>query len=107
MENRPSKRYDELLAEITTILASGLRTQVAPFPPTEREFSAILTELRELAPDDVTGRLVVAGFVNHPVGPDAQRCQECIYFLVHRKWCDIPEVSLPAEPDWWCRLWRI
>lgn len=31
----------------------------------------------------------------------------CMYFLVHRKWCDLPELSVPVEPEWWCRLWRI
>ncbi|MEZ5829681.1 MAG: hypothetical protein R3D05_00705 [Dongiaceae bacterium] len=95
------------MAEVSAMLASGLKTKVEPFPETEKEFAAILDELRALPPDDVKGRLVIAGFVDHPVGPDRQRCQECIYYLVHRKWCDIPEISLPAEPDWWCRLWRI
>jgi hypothetical protein len=35
------------------------------------------------------------------------RCQECMYYLVHRKWCDLPELFVPVEPDWYCRLWRI
>jgi hypothetical protein len=30
-----------------------------------------------------------------------------MYFLVHRKWCDLPELSVPVEAEWWCRLWRI
>jgi hypothetical protein len=47
------------------------------------------------------------GFVNKPHGPDLMRCQECMYYLVHRKWCDLPELALPVEPDWCCRLWRI
>ena len=53
------------------------------------------------------GRLVIGGFLNRPNGPLEARCQECIYFLVHRKWCDLPELSVPVEPDWWCRLWKI
>lgn len=101
------KDTDALLAEISRMLEDGLVTQTEPFPETQKEFAAILDELRELAPDDITGRLVISGYVNHPYGPDQQRCQECMYYLVHRKWCDIPEISLPAEPDWWCRLWRI
>lgn len=102
-----AKSADGLLAEITEVLGNGLETRTEPFPETHKEFGAVLEELRALAPEDVTGRLVIAGFVDHPYGPDQQRCQECMYYLVHRKWCDIPEISLPAEPDWWCRLWRI
>lgn len=107
MGGRQNRDSDALIKEIDELLKSGLKTQTEPFPETEKQFSEILDQLRSLDPDDIEGRLVVAGFVNHPYGPDQQRCQECIYYLVHRKWCDIPEVSLPCEPDWWCRLWRI
>lgn len=107
MGDIPGKDTGALLAEISKMLEDGLVTQTEPFPETQKEFAAVLDELRQLAPDDVKGRLVISGYVNHPVGPDKQRCQECMYYLVHRKWCDIPEISLPAEPDWWCRLWRI
>jgi hypothetical protein len=31
---------------------------------------------------------------------------ECMYFVVHRKWCELPELAWPVEPEWWCRLWR-
>lgn len=97
----------DLMKTIADMLADGLKTQVEPFPETEKEFAEILVQLRGLAKDDVKGRLVIAGFLDHPYGPDNWRCMECIYYLVNRKWCDIPEVSLPAEPDWYCRLWRI
>lgn len=107
MGDKRGRNADALLEKISGLLANGLATRTEPFPDTEKEFIGILDELRQLGPDDIEGRLVVSGFVNHPVGPDQQRCQECIYYLVHRKWCDIPEISLPAEPDWWCRLWRI
>lgn len=107
MGGKRGKKANGLLAEVTELLESGLETQTEPFPETEKQFAAILDQLRELDPDDIKGRLVIAGFVSHPHGPEQQRCQECIYYLVHRKWCDIPEVSLPCQPDWWCRLWRI
>jgi hypothetical protein len=107
MGGRHGKDSEVLLKEIDQQLTGGLQTITAPFPKTEKEFAEILDELRALPPDDVENRLVISGFVNHPYGPEQQRCQECIYFLVHRKWCDIPEVSLPCQPDWWCRLWRI
>jgi hypothetical protein len=98
---------DEQLKTIADMLAGGLETQTAPFPETEKEFANILTELRHLDRDDLKAKLVVGGFVDHPYGPENQRCMECMYYLVHRRWCDLPELAVPVEPDWWCRLWRI
>jgi len=95
------------LKTIDDLLSNGLHTRTEPFPETEKEFAEILTELRKLSPGDLKGKLVIGGFVNHPYGPDQQRCTECMYFLVHRKWCDLPELAVPVEPHWWCRLWRI
>jgi len=95
------------LRRIADRLASGLKTQTEPFPETTRLFDDILVQLRQLPPDDLDGKLVIGGFLDHPFGPESQRCMECMYFLVHRGWCDLPELSVPVEPDWWCRLWRI
>lgn len=92
---------------IGRMMGEGLKTQTEPFPETDREFAGLLVELRALQPDDLTGKLVVSGFVDKPYGPDQMRCQECMYYLVHRKWCDLPELAVPVEPNWWCRLWRI
>lgn len=102
-----SDRDAVLRAEIAARLAEGLETKTEPLLEDDRQFAGLLAELRELAPDDVTGKLVLSGFVDHPFGEDQMRCQECMYYLVHRKWCDLPELALPVEPDWWCRLWRI
>ena len=102
-----SHQENELRREIERVLAAGLKTQTEPFPETQKEFSQLLTQLRELAPADLNGKLVVSGFTDKPYGPDQMRCQECMYNLVHRRWCDLPELSVPVEPDWWCRLWRI
>jgi hypothetical protein len=96
-----------VLKEISDMLAAGLKTQVEPFPETDKEFADILVKLRQLNPADLQGKLVISGFVDHPYGPDRQRCMECMYYLVHRRWCDLPELAVPVEPDWWCRLWRI
>lgn len=98
---------DQELEAIAKLLADGLETQVEPFPETDKEFAGILLELRQLAPDDLEGKLVIGGFLDHPYGEDKQRCMECMYYLVHRKWCDLPELAVPVEADWWCRLWRI
>jgi hypothetical protein len=55
---------------IGVLLASGIETQVEPFPETDREFAGILAELRQLDPGDLRGKLVIGGFVDHPHGPD-------------------------------------
>ena len=96
-----------VLKAIADMLENGLKTEVEPFPETDKEFGDILLQLRRLDPKDLKGKLVVGGFVNHPYGPDNQRCLECMYYLVHRRWCDLPELAVPVEPEWWCRLWRI
>lgn len=99
--------HEELLKRIGELLENGLKTETEPFPETEKEFAEILKQLRALDPEDLESKLVIGGFVDHPYGPEEQRCLECMYYLVHRKWCDLPELSVPVEPHWWCRLWRI
>jgi hypothetical protein len=101
------KAHAETLLMIGEMLESGLQTQVEPFPESEKEFIGIVNELRNLDPADIAGKLVIAGFVDHPYGPGKLRCMECINFLVNRKWCDLPELALPVKHDWYCRLWRI
>jgi hypothetical protein len=96
-----------LRASIGKVLAGGLKTQTDPFPENDREFAAILEGLRDLPAGDLEAKLVLSGFADHPYGPDQMRCQECMYYLVHRKWCDLPELAVPVEADWYCRLWRI
>jgi hypothetical protein len=96
-----------VLREMRRMLEAGLVTEKEPFPKTAQEFAEILTRLRQLDPDDLEGKLVIGGFQITPYGPDQQRCLECIYFLPHRLWCDLPELAVPVEPYWWCRLWRI
>lgn len=99
---------DDTLRElIAGMLKQGLKTQTEPFPEDNIQFERILNELRDLPPDDLEQKLIISGFVDHPYGEDDQRCLECMYYLVHRKWCDLPELAVPVEPEWWCRLWRI
>jgi hypothetical protein len=101
------KEHAETLRTVAELLEAGLVTQVEPFPETEKEFGAIINQLRALDSDDVERKLVIGGFLDRPYGPDKLRCMECINFLVNRKWCDLPELALPVEPSWFCRLWRI
>ncbi len=95
-----------LRREIGTLLRAGLPTGIQPQPTTQAEFGLLLAELRALAPENLQAKLQLTGFVGTPHGPDRMRCQECLYYLVHSQWCDLPELALPVEPDWWCRLWR-
>ena len=96
-----------LRKRIADLMAAGLETDVEPFPTTEKEFAEIASRLRELDPKDLKGKLVIGGFIDHPYGPDNWRCADCIYYLANRKWCDLPELAVPVEPDWYCRLWRM
>ena len=98
---------DVLRDRIGRLMANGLETKTEPFPENNIEFEKVLDELRDLPPDSLEEKLVVSGFVDKPYGEDEQRCLECMYYLVHRKWCDLPELAVPVEAEWWCRLWRI
>ena len=44
-----------------------------------------------------------------PVEADGieQVCENCIYFLARRRWCDLPELNIPVDPEWYCELWRV
>jgi hypothetical protein len=96
-----------LREKIRRRLATGLRTQFEPVPRDHREFEAIVRELGELANEQLDEKLTLAGFLDKPYGRDRQRCHDCMYYLVHRKWCALPALAVPVEPDWWCRLWRV
>ena len=99
--------HDILIQMIEDQFANGLKTQVEPFPETDREFGNLLDELRPLSADQLREKLDISGWILEPYGEDQMRCQECMYYLVHKRWCDLPELDLPAKPEWWCRLWRI
>lgn len=58
-------------------MASGLETKVEPFPETERVFGEVLDELRAADPKDLRAKLAIAGFLDHPYGPDKLRDRCC------------------------------
>ncbi|MBA4326095.1 MAG: hypothetical protein C0426_13990 [Rhodobacter sp.] len=100
---------DALRRKIAERLATGLQTEVWPRAGTGEEVNAIVTRLRVEAGDDLDRKLVIAGFTDHTVVAEdmPQPCETCMYYKVHARFCDLPELMLPVEPHWSCRLWRI
>jgi hypothetical protein len=93
--------------QIKSLLADGLGTEAFPRADTHEEVQSVVRRLREA--DDLTAKLVVSGFTLTPVVHNEieQACETCMYFLVRRRHCELPELDLPVEAEWSCRLWRI
>lgn len=100
---------DKIRKQIADVLAGGLKTEVWPRAETSEMVNQIVGRLRTEAGDDLEKRLVIGGFTDHTITADdmEQPCETCMYYLVHRRYCELPELDLPVEPDWSCRLWRI
>lgn len=96
------------LEQIRSLLAGGLKTEAFPRADTHEEVMQVIARLRS-AGDDLEARLVISGFTLEPVEHDGieQACESCMYYLVHRRFCELPELAVPVEPNWSCRLWRI
>lgn len=99
---------DVVRAEIGALLRGGLKTEVWPRTETSQEVNALVQRLRTDAAD-LRDKLIAAGFTDHVVTVDGleQPCETCMYFVVSRRFCELPELMVPVEPDWSCRLWRI
>ena len=99
---------DELRGEIEKRLTGGLKTEVYPRADTAEETLAIVGRL-QAGGDNLEAKLTFGGFTLTPIEHDGieQPCETCMYFLVRRRYCDLPELALPVEPHWSCRLWRI
>jgi hypothetical protein len=54
-------------------------------------------------------KAAIAGLAHAPVTEDGieKCCENCIYFLPHLLWCDLPELNIPVDADWYCILWRV
>lgn len=110
MSDQTSTLEDDVLrAEIGKKLANGLKTEAFPRAETSEMVNEIVGRLRSEAGDDLDAKLVIGGLTDHTITAEGleQPCETCMYFLVHRKFCDLPELKLPVEPQWSCRLWRI
>ncbi len=109
------KCADNVLRQlIDDTLEQGINTDVS-LAEDDQTWQSIVQELRELDRDDLLGVLEVGGFANHSLGDEGEmeagavvlRCAECIYYYPNRKWCDLPELPVPVEPHWYCKLWKL
>jgi hypothetical protein len=98
---------DAVREEIRAMLKGGLRTEAFPRGDTPDQVQTIVSRLR--AAPDLATRLAIAGFTLTTVEHQglAQPCETCMYYLVHRRYCELPELAVPVEPEWSCRLWRL
>ncbi len=108
-ERTSSPQDDGLRDRIAERLSSGMETEVWPRAETSEMVEEIVARLRTEAADDLDKKLIIGGFTDHVIEAEGleQPCETCMYYLVHRKFCELPELMLPVEPHWSCRLWRI
>lgn len=97
----------EIREEISALLSGGLQTEVFPRADTHEEVQEIVTRLR--AASSLKDKLVIGGFTLNTIehGGIEQPCETCMYYLTHRQFCVLPELDVPVEAEWSCRLWRI
>lgn len=102
---------DQVRKELEKLLKSGLKTESEDRPVTSEAREVIVGRLQSVADDDRRAKLVVAGFLDHPYATSEdgvlEACETCMYFELHRRYCSLPELELPVEPKWSCRMWRI
>ncbi|MBI3699699.1 MAG: hypothetical protein HY242_04550 [Afipia sp.] len=94
--------------KIRQLLAGGLKTEVFPRADTHEQVQALTTRLRT-AGEDLTKKLAIVGFTLAPIEHEGieQACETCMYYKVHQRHCELPELDVPVEPEWSCSLWRI
>ena len=100
---------DELRNKLKALLASGLPIDIEPRAYDFDQIQQVIAQLQNLEQNDFVKKMVISGFTLEPYGhgEDEQACETCMYYQVHRKFCELPELMLPVEAKWSCRLWRI
>ncbi len=109
------KDVDDLLRqELKQLLESGLAVEIEPRAYEHEQILQIVSRLQSLESDDYKSKLAISGFTLDPYmhpdaedEDDAQACDTCMYYKVHRKFCELPELMVPVEAEWSCVLWRI
>lgn len=93
---------------VSKYLEVGLVTEVEPRARSLDDANDIIARLRA-AGSDVIAKMAIAGFYEAPIECEGidQSCETCVYFHVHRRHCELPEIDLTVVAQWSCRLWRI
>ena len=100
---------DALRNKLGQRMAAGLKTDCENRAYTSEQVNQAVSRLQDLKADDYEQKLVIAGFTDSPCGDEEllQSCETCMYYLLHRRYCELPELNMPVEPQWSCILWRI
>ena len=100
---------DALRKKLGQMMAAGLKTDWETRAYTCEQVNETIARLQDLKADDYEQKLLIAGFTLEPYGDEelSQSCETCMYYLLHRKYCELPELALPVEPQWSCILWRV
>ena len=98
--------------QIAALLRNGLATDWRQRAYAHAEIMQRTAALQALPADALPDKLMIAGFTLSPYVDQAdpeieQSCRTCMYFEVHKRWCNLPELQLGVEPDWSCNLWRV
>jgi hypothetical protein len=101
---------DQLRSQLGQMMHDGLKTDWEDRAYTSEQVNETVSRLKKLTPADWEQKLVIGGFTLTPYGEDddiSQSCATCMYYLKHRRYCELPELDCPVEPEWSCILWRI
>ena len=106
-----AKDSDAVRGRLEKLLRDGLETQWRERAYGDEAIDEIVSRLRSIAPGEYAAKLVVAGFTDHPFFVEeediAQACETCMYYAIHRQFCELPVLRIPVKPQWSCRLWRV
>lgn len=108
-ERQPQSDH-KLRRVLQALLEQGLNTKTEPRAYTHESIMEIILELQKLEAADYENKLIISGFTLQPYISDdktEQACATCMYYRVHQRFCELPELMLPVRPKWSCRLWRI
>ena len=101
---------DALRDKLGKMLADGIETDWKNRAYDSESVAKVVGQLQKLEPDDWEQKLIIGGFTDYPYGEDTeieQSCATCMYYLKHRKYCELPSLDCPVEPEWSCIVWRI
>jgi hypothetical protein len=100
---------DALRNKLGQMMSVGLKTDWETRAYTSEQVNETVARLQDLKADDYEQKLVIAGFTLEPYGDEelSQSCETCMYYLLHRKYSELPQLDVPVEPQWSCILWRV